>query len=225
MKRFPRPRHGLFQPLHHSRGDIQVIEAVTGHVERYVGSIDFVLHESRSHLVHVDVHHVAPGGRNRPFHTLVTIGMSQRAMTVPAGAESFAYAELFLLLPPEWDVSVAWPIRLLRQLARYPHEQGTWLGCGHTIRSDQDDPGGRLSDDVPFCAVLLTDPVALGGELAERRLPDRSIHFYQLIPLYREEIRFALRHGTGALLARFTQYQMSDIADSGRRNACRFDVY
>ncbi len=152
--------------------------------------------------------------------------MSQRAMSVPAGAEELAYGELFLLLPPEWDLSIAWPIRLLRELARYPHERDTWLGCGHTIQNGQDGTSaGHYGDGVRFCATLLTHPVTLGGELAERRLPGRSIHFYQLIPLYLEEIRFALRYGTDALLARFAQYQMSDIVDPRRRNTCRFDVH
>ena len=221
LTRFLQRRERLSRPRIHAQGDIQVIEAVTRHIERHVGPVDFVLHESRSHLVHIDVHHVPPGA-GRPFHALVTSGMSQRAMTVPAGAEDFAYGELFLLLPPEWDVSAAWPIRLLRELARYPHERDTWLGCGHTIQNGQDGPYG---DGVRFCATLLTHPVTLEAELAERRLPGRSIHFYQLIPLYLEEIRFALRHGTEALLARFAQYQMSDVVDPGRRNTCRFDVH
>jgi hypothetical protein len=67
--------------------------------------------------------------------------------------------------------------------------------------------------------------VTLGGELGELRLPGRTIHFYQLVPLYLEEIRFALRHGTDTLLARFTQYQLSDVVDPGRGNACRFDAH
>jgi hypothetical protein len=224
MKRFSHPRTAL--PAAPScPGDIQIIEAVTGHIERHVGPIDFVLHERRSHLVHIDVHHVPPDD-GRPFHTLVTSGMSQRAMTVPTGAEEFAYSELFLLLPPEWDVSFAWPVRLLRELARYPHERGTWLGCGHTIQNGREGTSAApYEDGVRFCATLLTHPVTLGEELAERRLPGRSIHFYQLIPLYLEEIRFALQHGTGALLARFAQYQMSDVVNQGRRNTCRIDVH
>jgi hypothetical protein len=222
MKRFP---HRQEQPLvapGHPEGDLSVIEAVVGHIERHVGPIGFVLHERRSHLVHIDVHHVAPGG-GRPFHTLVTSGMSQRPMTVPPGSEDFAHAELFLVLPPDWDVSVVWPIDLLRQLARYPHEWETWLGCGHTVRNGE-LPNPYLPD-VAFCASLITRPVSLGSELARRRLRDRWIRFYQVVPLYLEEIRFALRHGVDALLARFAQYQMTDVVDPRRRNTCRFDVH
>jgi Suppressor of fused protein (SUFU) len=195
-----------------------VLTAVTRHIERHVGAIDFALHETHSHLVHVDVHHVPP--RNgRKFHTLVTSGMSERAMPVPEWASHLAYSELFLLLPPEWDVSIGWPVRLLRELARYPHERETWLGCGHTVRNRKS--AGPFASGLPFCAVLLAHPVTLGAEFSELRLRTRSIHFYQVVPLHREEIGFALRYGADALLARFAQYQMSDIADPLRANAIR----
>jgi hypothetical protein len=191
---------------------------VARHVERHVGTIDFVLNESQSHLVRIDVHHVPPRNGRR-FHTLVTSGMSERAMCVPESAPHLAHGELFVLLPPEWNTSIAWPIRLLRQLARYPHERETWLGCGHTVRNgDSADP---LGSGLSFCAVLLTRPVTLRPGFSELPLRGRSIYFYQVIPLYREEIRFALRHGTGALLARFSQYQTSDVADPLRENAIR----
>jgi hypothetical protein len=206
----------------HQEVDLRVVEAVVRHIERHVGSIDFVFHERRSHLVHIDVHHVPPGS-GRPFHTLVTGGMSPRAMTVPPGSEGLAHGELFLVLPPDWDPAAAWPIELLRRLARYPHEWETWLGCGHTVSNGE--PARPFLPDVPFCASLITHPVSLGSELARRRLEDRTIHFYQVIPLYFEEIGFALRHGADALLARFAQYQMSDVVDPGRRNGCRFDVH
>jgi Suppressor of fused protein (SUFU) len=192
--------------------------AVTRHIERGVGPIDFVLHESQSHLVRIDVHHVPPrNGRN--FHTLVTSGMSDRAMLVPEGAEKLAYCELFLLLPPEWDVSIGWPVRLLRNLARYPHERETWLGCGHTIRNGES--AAPFGSEVSFGGALLTHPVTLGTELAELSLRTRAIHFYQVVPLHREEIRFALRHGSDALLARFAQLQTSDVADPLRASAIR----
>jgi hypothetical protein len=206
----------------HPEGDLRVIEAVVGHVERHIGPIDFVFHERRSHLVHIDVHHVPPGG-GRPFHTLVTSGMSQRPMTVPPGSEDLAHAELFLVLPPDWNVPAVWPIDLLRQLARYPHEWETWLGCGHTVQNGV--PPSPFLPDVSFCASLLTHPVSLGSDLGRRRLEDRSIHFLQVVPLFFEEIRFALRHGADALLARFAQYQLSDVVDPRRRNTCRFDVH
>jgi hypothetical protein len=222
MKRFSPRSERYFERHRHAQGDIHLIEAVTRHVESHVGPIDFVLHESRSHLVHIDVHHVPPA-EGRPFHTLVTSGMSQRAMSVPPDAGETSYAELFALLPAQWNMSTPWPVQLLRELARYPHEWETWLGCGHTVQNGT--PADPYGVGVPFCATLLTHPVSLPMEVAQLTHSRRSIHLYQIVTLYREELRFALQHGTDALLARFAQYQVSDLVDPERRNTCRLDVH
>jgi hypothetical protein len=222
MNRFHNRHERYVLPSRHLQGDSRLIQAMTRHVERHIGPVDFVFHESRSRLVHIDVHHVPPA-EGRPFHALVTSGMAERAMTVPPGAEPFSYAELFLLLPTQWSLASPWPIQLLRELARYPHEWGTWLGGGHTIQNGTSpEPYGG---GVRFCATLLTHPVSLEAEVAKLALDGRSIRLHQVVPLYREELQFALHYGVGALLARFAQYQMSDVVDPERRNVCRFEVH
>ena len=52
--------------------------------------IGVVFHEIVSDVVHIDLLHVPPR-RERPFHTLVTCGMSVRPMNVPQDAEEFRY--------------------------------------------------------------------------------------------------------------------------------------
>src|SRR5262245_45453724 len=120
-------------------GDTENIELISDHIGRHYGKIAVVWHEIISDLVHVDVHWVQPTAE-RPYHTLVTSGMSDRPMTVPAGAEEHRYAELMLSLPADWplsseafqDDSNYWPVRLLKMLARFPHEYDTWMCFGHT---------------------------------------------------------------------------------------------
>lgn len=61
-----------------------------------------------------------PPAVDRPFHVLVTSGMSDLAMTVPEGMEFFRRAELMIALPADWpiegprfeDEQGYWPIRL-----------------------------------------------------------------------------------------------------------------
>jgi hypothetical protein len=219
MTRFPLPRREL--------GDLRLIEAVGRHVERHVGPIDFVYHETDSRLVHVDVHHVPPDSR-RPFHTLVTSGMSQRAMNVPPGGPSYRHAELFALLPRHWRLDLedgrwSWPIRELRDLARYPHQESTWLGCGHTVQNGR--PPAPYDRSTGFCASILTRPVSLSGGFARLRYADRRILFYQFIPIYEEELRFALQHTSNALLARFAQYEATDVIDTARPNVCNLRLH
>jgi hypothetical protein len=49
-----------------------------------------------------------------------------------------------------------WTIALLKQVARYPHRNSTWLSHGHTVenteRPNSLDPGNR------FAGVLLMKP-------------------------------------------------------------------
>jgi hypothetical protein len=124
-----------------AQGDEALIEAVGDHVEQHVGPIARVLHEIISPVVHVDVFHVAPG-ESRPWHTLVTCGMSAKPMLAPEPDRAFG--ELTLALPPTWPMDDAawsderhyWPVRLLKFLARLPHEYDTWLGDGPTIPND-----------------------------------------------------------------------------------------
>ena len=74
------PRDREFEPAF---GDPRAIEAISRHVGRYVGKVAHVFHEIVSDLVHVDVHLVPPQP-NGDFVTLVTSGMSDRPMTLPA---------------------------------------------------------------------------------------------------------------------------------------------
>lgn len=209
-------------------GDLRLIEAVSRHVERHVGPIDLVFHETDSRLVHVDVHHVPPA-EGRPYHTLVTSGMSQRAMTVPPGAARYRHAELFTLLPRHWRVDLledgrwSWPVRELRDLARHPHQQSTWLGCGHTVQNGR--PAAPYDGSTRFCATILTHPVSLAGDFARLRYADRRILLYQVIPIYEEELRFAIEHTSNALLARFAQYEASDVIDTARPNVCSLKLH
>src|SRR5580692_2684215 len=69
-----------------------------------VGRAETVFHEIVSDIVHIDVHLFSPTER-RPAHTLVTTGMSDRAMTAPPGREEYAHAELMVTLPLDWQLS------------------------------------------------------------------------------------------------------------------------
>jgi len=208
------------------RGEPARIEAITDHIEKHVGPVAQVFHEQLSPIVHVDVHHVAPSPR-RPFHTLVTSGMSERPMTVPKGAELCRRAELFLLLRPEWQVSMEafkdennyWPMRLLKDLARLPHEHQTWLGPGHTVTNGM--PPEPYAPSAAYCGALLTNPLSLGADFETLQTAGgERINFWQVLPLYAEEMDLKVKHGADALLDLLNRYRVPDIIAPHRRNAC-----
>lgn len=205
-------------------GDEETIEAITAHVEKHIGGIDKVWHELISDLVHIDMHQVPPSD-DRPFWTLVTTGMSDRPMNVPVGAEELAYAELMICLPPDWPVSQEdfrdennyWPIRLLKVLARLPHEYETWLGAGHTVPNGGDDPVPYADNNRFVCALMMPPGIALPTDVAVLDLPDRRrINFYAVWPLHQSEVDLKLNKGLDTLIDRFERQQVTELIDVNR---------
>jgi hypothetical protein len=196
------------RPLQPAFGDSDNIEAIAKHIEAHIGPPDHVFHELVSDLVHIDIHMVAPdAARGRGYYTLVTSGMSERPMTVPEGAEELRYAELVIRLPATWRLSQEdfkdeanyWPVRWLKILARFPHEFETWLGEGHTIPTG--DPPEGYAPDTKLCCMVLVRSELSPEDFQTLELSDRNVHFYSLVPLYREEMDLKLKHGADALMS------------------------
>ena len=184
---------------------IRYLETITKHVQMHFGTNSFVLHEKKSSTVHVDLH-VVPPNYSRPYFTLLTSGMSDLDMHVPAGLEDLALAEVCLCLPGDWPLSLTefgwrkpeyfWPIAALQKVARYVHRQKTWLSWGHTVEDSAPiDFVGR------FTGVILLNPRTFPEGL-DRVTTDedgRTIHFLAAIPLLPQEMQFAQKLGSDTL--------------------------
>jgi hypothetical protein len=214
-------------PFEMAIGDSENIERISEHIERYCGPIGTVMHELVSDLVHIDVHCVAPT-EERPYHTLVTSGMSDRPMSAPEQVAECQYAELMLCLPPNWplddksleDGKHYWPIYLLKMLARFPHKFNTWLWWGHTMPNG--DPAEPYADNTQLCCALLMSPVRFDKEFSELQIDDeKTIHFFSILPLYKEEMDLKLEKGTEALFDGFDKYSVTELIDPKRTNVCR----
>lgn len=203
------------------------VNVVSDHVERHLGPVDSVWHEIVSDLVHIDLHHVLPTA-DRPFHTLVTTGMSDSPMSPPEGYEECRHAELIAVLPPDWPISKEafddeanyWPLRWLKTLARFPHEYDTWLWAGHTVLNG--DPAQPFAPDTKLCCALLESPLTAPEGFHWLEIDERkTINFFALVPLYREEMEFKLKHGADALLDRFDKHGVSEMIHPARPNVCK----
>jgi hypothetical protein len=215
------------KPFEFATGDVAHIKMVEEHIAKHVGEVGWVYHEIISDLVHLDVHVVEPRPE-RPFFTLVTSGMSARAMKVPEGAEDFSYAELVICLPPDWpmkqedfkDDKNFWPIRLLKMLARLPHEYDSWLGYGHTIPNG--DPAEPYAENTKLCCALLLPPVTIPSDfMTLAATPELDINFYGVVPIYKEEMELKLKKGSDGLIDRFDKYGVSEILDVKRKNTAK----
>ena len=214
-------------------GDGENIEAISDHIEKYIGKIETVFHEIISDKVHIDVHWVKPSAEF-PFHTLVTSGMSDKPMNVPEGLEYLQYAELCILLPADWKIGAEsyelmtkvfeeesnyWPVRWLKQLARFPHEYDTWLGAYHTLPNGED--AEPYADNTKLGCMFLYPSIALPPEFRELTINEhKKINFYSLYPIYKEEMDYKLQKGGEAVLDKFEKYNVSNVVDIDRENTC-----
>ncbi len=178
------------------------MEAVEQHIKSAFGPIQNIWHEFFSPDMHVDVCLIPPD-EERGYYTLVTMGMGAHRMRVPEDLAEYDLkrAELLLALPSDWQVNSHedqwyWPLGLLKQLARLPGEEDTWLGWGHTI--DNQEP---YAANTELCAALLISPVVGRADAETVQLPGGEVvNFYQVIPLYRGELEYKLAYGAEALL-------------------------
>lgn len=211
-------------------GDNYNIELISQHIEKYVGPISGVFHELISDQVHIDVH-VVPPHSDRPCYSLVTTGMSDLPMVLPDELREHdipRYMELMINLPPEWKMTKSdfkdenwyWPIRLLKTLARLPHEYDTWLGLGHTMPNG--DPAEPFADNTALCGAIILPPVTIDEAFHTLQIDEeKTISFACILPLYEEEMNLKLKRGVEALVEKLSKYEMDDIVDINRKNVAK----
>lgn len=211
----------------------ECIEEISNHIEQYIGEISMVFHELISDTVHIDVHHVKPT-LERPFHTLVTSGMSDLKMNVPEDVGSTHYMELMVTLPKYWQIDDEsfkderwyWPVRLLKFLARFLHKFRTWLAWGHTIPNG--DPADAYADNTKLSGAIILPSISVPEGFSSLEIDDdKIIEFYSIVSLYDEEMDFKLDKGADLLLDKFDKHGISDIIDTKRKNVVkkRFGIF
>lgn len=178
--------------------------AVENHIQQYFGKFETLFHEPDSSDIHVDICLVPPT-KERDYCILVTMGLGAHRMNVPPErtGHKLDRAELAIALPAGWkrtpenfkDDRWYWPVHLLKDLARLSLG-GVWLHRGYI--ADHQKP---FAANTWLCAALLTEPFSAAPGGAVCPLPGgKAVHFYQVLPLYRDELKYSLEHGTDALL-------------------------
>lgn len=227
------------RPFELAIGDEAASAPVEAAMQEAYGTAATVWHEIISDLVHIDVHVIAPTSAS-PHYTLFTTGMSSRPMAVPEGAEDFRYAELVLKLPGDWpfpekpfavshsgpgaDDSWYWPVGWMKLLARFPHENATWFGEGHTLPNG--DPAEPLVSKSDLCGWLMFPDATVAESARSVVRPDGArVHFYVLHALTKDEMELKLAKGVDAILERFDATDYSDVLDPMRRSTLRRKIF
>lgn len=207
-------QEGVFWPSEESRKSEFYTEkemaAVEDHIKRTFGEFDHVFHELVSPDIHLDIC-VVPPSDEKDYYTLVTMGMGAHQMNVPDELAEYKLerAELAIALPPDWkldeesmtDERWYWPVRLLKVLARLPITSNTWLGWGHTMDNQK-----SFAEDTGLCAAILVGLQGSADNFHFCQLSDGTkVNFYQVIPLYRDELEYKLEHDADALIEQMVE--------------------
>ena len=186
-------------------------------IRKNVGEVVQIFHEIISDDLHIDIHHGRSHGDFR-YQWLFTSGMSRAAMNVPPQCLDGQFAELVMCLPAKWpldmdafkDENNYWPIRLLKSLARYPHENNTWLYGGHSV------PFGKsFAPSTKMSSAMLFEPRLLGRE-PFIHLCDKTVSLWAVCPLYEDEIAYKTSSGFDALMELLRKNGVSELLQPDR---------
>ena len=196
------------------------METIEEHIKEHYGDFPTVFHEIASPDIHCDIC-IVPPTKEKNYYTLLTMGMGARVMDIPDDLDptELGRAELLICLPPDWKVGENseewfWPIALLKNLARLPINCDSWLGWGHSV-----DNQSAFAQNTELCGSLLIYPEGVGDGADSCTLPNGdTVNFFEVIPLYREEMDFKIQNGTKPLLEQMQN--VSHVLDIHRPNCC-----
>ncbi|CAH0533679.1 hypothetical protein VST7929_01550 [Vibrio stylophorae] len=194
------------------------------HISEHIAPVDQIYHDLSADLQPIDIYHIKPT-QTRPFHTLITAGMSDHPMNLPLGVQAPQHLELMVTLPQEWEVNENafrqsqwyWPIAQLKFIARFPKQYKTWLGWGHTLPNG--DPSEPFADNTKMSGMMIVPSLHVPQSFYQLPLEsDKTVHYFALVPLYDEEMTLKLEQGIDPLLDGFHLYGATDLIDITRPN-------
>lgn len=205
-------------------------DEIRSHIERHIGPIHQVFNDFEDGTFPVSVQHVQPT-ETRPVHTLITMGMSASAMSVPPQSQSPRFLELMITLPRDWKLQTefvgkeewAWPIRLLQTLARRASSSDAWIGWGDLIPNGH--PPKPYAASTQQCVAFVVPSLLVPTEFYELNVAGKSIAFFAVVPLYKEEWQLGVKQGTKKLIERMVDRDVNDVVDPKRKNVARWRLW
>jgi hypothetical protein len=203
-------------------------EIISDHIDEFFDDSNeiIVLDEVESELIVSNVYLIKANDK-RPYHILLSCGMSALPMSVPKSIESSKFVEVVMLLPKEWifspesfdDEKYYWPVRIIKEISRLPHKNKTWLGINHTY-SAEDRPD--FAPGIGLNSVILTKSKILLNDFTNIETEDNAVvQIYSLIPLYAEELEYKRKNGAQALLELLEKSNVTEVVNIGRQNVCK----
>ena len=202
------------------------IEKVEVYIAQQYGQFDDVFHEIVSLDIHCDIVMIPPT-EERPYYSLVTMGAGAYKMDIPKELKrwNLERAEYVIFLPKDWNIKSDkeedyWPIRMLKDLARYPIYTDSWLTLGHTVTMNEDS--SPVASNTEFNSCVLVYSLGKNKQVVEalKLKPFGDVvNFWQVFPLYQEELEFKLEHTTNEFIDLLKDVPM--VVDINRKNYCK----
>ena len=202
------------------------LEKVSSYIERQYGEYEDVIHEIVSPDIHCDIVLVPPTDSS-PYYKLVTMGAGAYKMSIPKEFKSMICdrAEYVIFLPKDWNVDADneedwWPMRLLKSAARLTVDTDDYLYITHSVQVEED--GSPVAENTQFNSFVLMPSIGKERQVVEPlklSLFGKKVAFYQLFPLYPEELEFKLEHGYDDLVELFKEEPM--VVNIHRKNYCK----
>ena len=202
-------------------------DKVSDYIEQQYGKSDLVGHEMVSPDIHCDIV-IVPPTEEQPYYKLVTMGAGAYKMNVPKEWRSYVCdrAEYVVFLPKDWNLDSNkeedyWPIRMLKTIARLPIRTEDWLCDRHDVQLTED--GSPVAENTGFNSCVLMPSIGKNGqEVKPLKLGmfGKKVAFYQLYPLYPEELEFKLEHSFDELMDRLAA-EDNMVVNIHRKNYCK----
>ncbi|MHA2326192.1 MAG: suppressor of fused domain protein [Promethearchaeota archaeon] len=200
-------------------------ELVLNHIEKYIGKIEKSIHDQKFERAPLSIH-IIPKVHNQDYSALVTSGLSYSPMYTPNSMEFFKHSELVIKLPLDWplpldtikDDEFLWPIAELLSLMKYTHSNQQWFSDMHTFGNG--NPPLPFAKNTGLCGFLFMFPLlSFPPEFCELKIDEfKSVIFLQLVPLYKEEMDFAITEGSEVLLEKIEKKDIPEYVDIHRTN-------
>ena len=207
---------------------VEEMDKVSEYIKQQYGEFDIVAHELVSPDIHCDIA-IVPPTDDQPYYKLVTMGAGAFKMNVPEDLKSDVYerAEYVVFLPADWNIKSDkeedyWPIRMLKTVARLPVSMDDWLFYRHTVNLTDDE--SPVAENTGFNSCVLFISFGKGNKpVGPLKLDhsDKEVAFFQLVPLYPEELQFKLEHSFDELEDIMDDDLYDPVIDIHRKNYCK----
>lgn len=160
-----------------------------------------------------------------PVTVIMTNGLSNYRMPVPEKLAGREYNELYFCLPSYWEWEdlenprMNWIFPWIQRLAAYVQRQQSWFGHGHTMPCGKEM--AALSETMLQNHFFLSDPILLQEELSPVELPDKTVHFLSIIPIFSDEMDYKQGQGTLKLFQKLQQHGITEMLDDYRRTVLK----